>query len=130
MQAYNGVGNQPKQMHEHPQSPRNQVPQSRLLVCTTCDGQGSAFARCHAEGLSAAEVLAGGLVSYHQCRAGVRLMLNSFEKLLQKNGKQLPGKKGISLPQEQFLKLEQHAQELTEALRDQNDSFSVALSNK
>ena len=53
-----------------------------------------------------------------------------LEKLLQKDGKQLPGKKGISLPQEQFLKLEQHAQQLTEALRDQNDSFSVALSNK
>ena len=57
-------------------------------------------------------------------------MLTSFQKVLQKDGKQLPGKKGISLPQEQFLKLEQHAQALTEALRDQNDSFSVALSNK
>lgn len=53
-----------------------------------------------------------------------------LEKLLQKDGKQLPGKKGISLPQEQFLKLEQHAQELTEALTDKNDGFSVALSNK
>ena len=70
------------------------------------------------------------LVSEYQCRTGMRLLLIAFQNVLQKDGKQLPGKKGISLPQEQFLKLEQHAQELTEALRDQNDSFSVALSNK
>ena len=50
--------------------------------------------------------------------------------LMQKDGQQLPGKKGISLPADQFHKLQAAQDSLTEALEAQDASFEVALSGK
>ena len=49
---------------------------------------------------------------------------------VQKDGQQLPGKKGISLPADQFHKLQAAHDSLTEALEAQDASFEVALSGK
>ena len=50
--------------------------------------------------------------------------------LLQKNGEQLPGKKGISLSADQFLKLFGAQSKLTDALAAQDETCSVKLSGK
>jgi hypothetical protein len=50
--------------------------------------------------------------------------------LPQMDGQLLPGKKGISLPPDQFAKLAAGAPALGEALRGRDTSFEVDLSNK
>lgn len=50
--------------------------------------------------------------------------------LLQRDGKQLPGKKGISLPADQFQKLLEAHSALTEALAASDTQFEVLLSGK
>ena len=49
---------------------------------------------------------------------------------LQKGGQFLPGKKGISLPPDQFAKLVAQAAALGEALVGHDTNFEVQLSNK
>ena len=90
--------------------------------------QGSACAHCLADGRQHGRCAAFWCLSVSAEQ--LRLLLSSFRYMLQEDGKQLPGRKGISLPQEQFCKLEQHAQKLTAALRNQRLSFSFALSEK
>ena len=91
---------------------------------------------CWPRGLPVHIALLMGFSTVDSLRSGVsvsaeqlRLLLSSCQYMLQDDGKQLPGRKGISVPQEQFCKLEQHAQKLTAALRNQRLGFT-ALSNK
>jgi len=50
--------------------------------------------------------------------------------LVQKDGQQMPGKKGINLPADQFQKLLEAQASMTEALEEQDASFDIALSGK
>lgn len=50
--------------------------------------------------------------------------------LVQKDGQQMPGKKGINLPPDQFQKLLEAQASVTEALEAQDASFDIALSGK
>jgi len=50
--------------------------------------------------------------------------------LVQKDGQQMPGKKGINLPADQFQKLLEAQASMTEALEAQDASFDIALSGK
>jgi len=50
--------------------------------------------------------------------------------LVQKDGQQMPGKKGINLPADQFQKLLGAQASVTEALEAQDASFDIALSGK
>ncbi len=50
--------------------------------------------------------------------------------LVQKGGQQMPGKKGINLPPDQFQKLLEAQASVTEALEAQDASFDIALSGK
>lgn len=56
--------------------------------------------------------------------------VTTSQMLFQKGGKQLPGKKGISLPSDQFQKLVEIASSLTEALEARDTQFEVPLSGK
>ena len=115
----------------HGQSPSNQVLQSHCVYALPLLPKGLPVHDALLMAFSTAKLPECGVLSTSAgLSGGFEFFLLSSSTVLQKDGKQLPGKKGISLPQDQFLKLEQHAQELTEALKDQNDSFSVALSNK
>ena len=50
--------------------------------------------------------------------------------VVQKDGQQMPGKKGINLPPDQFQKLLEAQASVTEALEAQDASFDIALSGK
>lgn len=54
----------------------------------------------------------------------------NIREYYEKGGKQLPGKKGISLPSDQFQKLVEIASSLTEALEARDTQFEVPLSGK
>ena len=49
---------------------------------------------------------------------------------MQKDGQQLPGKKGINMPAEQFQLLHEAGSALSEALEARDESYELQLSGK
>ncbi|PRW20186.1 transcriptional coactivator p15 [Chlorella sorokiniana] len=101
---------------------------------------GKAAARGTAGGVAAAPAApvaaagAGGVELSGTRRADVSTFKGTtyinIREYYEKDGQKLPGKKGISLPRDQFEALRRGADDLDAALRGRDTSFEVQLSNK
>lgn len=100
---------------------------------------GGAAAAAAAPAATAASAAAGGAAGGAvELSSSRRADVSNFKGQLyvnireyyEKDGQKLPGKKGISLPRDQFAKLRQAAADLDAALKARDLSFELQLSNK
>ncbi len=70
------------------------------------------------------------VVDLNHLSSSLSVPISLLVVLVQKDGQQMPGKKGINLPPDQFHKLLEAQASVTEALEAQDASFDIALSGK